>query len=166
MKALQKLMDKTSDVHIKGPGTDLRFSLKGLKSIYCGGSHNIPDGECFSAPVKDAAGKTIGVEARTAHEAFLRAFFPGSRLRTYENANALRTAGHEVNEIVCIGKSVSCRLNDRHRNRLMRPAVVPGKWVGMTSVSVSTCSRKNFHRVSADCFGSKQKHELQSGAST
>lgn len=59
MKALSKLMDTTSDVHIKGPGTDLRFSLKGLKSIPCGGSHNIPDGECFSAPVKTSVEGTI-----------------------------------------------------------------------------------------------------------
>jgi aminopeptidase len=54
MNALKKLMDKTKDVHITGPGTDLRFSMKGLKAIACGGRHNIPDGECFSAPVKDS----------------------------------------------------------------------------------------------------------------
>jgi aminopeptidase len=52
MNALKKLMDKAKDVHIKGPGTDLRFSLKGLKAIPCGGRHNIPDGEVFTAPVK------------------------------------------------------------------------------------------------------------------
>jgi aminopeptidase len=54
MKALGKLMDKTDKVHIKGPGTDLKFSLKGLKSIPCGGDKNLPDGECFSAPVKNS----------------------------------------------------------------------------------------------------------------
>ena len=54
MNALKKLMDKASDVHITGPGTDLRFSLKGLKAIACSGTHNIPDGEVFSAPVKDS----------------------------------------------------------------------------------------------------------------
>ncbi|MCE9520424.1 MAG: aminopeptidase [Verrucomicrobia bacterium] len=54
MKALKKLMDKTNKVHIKGPGTDLRFSLKGLKAIPCGGDHNIPDGEVFTAPVRDS----------------------------------------------------------------------------------------------------------------
>jgi aminopeptidase len=54
MNALKKLMDKTKEVHITGPGTDLRFSMKGLKAIACGGRHNIPDGECFSAPVKNS----------------------------------------------------------------------------------------------------------------
>lgn len=68
MKALQKLMDKTSDVHLKGPGTDLRFSLKGLKSIYCGGGHNIPDGECFSAPVKDSVEGVISYNAPSIYQ--------------------------------------------------------------------------------------------------
>ncbi|MCB1230601.1 MAG: aminopeptidase [Verrucomicrobiae bacterium] len=54
MKALSKLMDQTKEVHITGPGTDLRFSIDGLRSIPCGGTHNIPDGECFTAPVKDS----------------------------------------------------------------------------------------------------------------
>lgn len=54
MRALGRLMDKTGDVHIKGPGTDLRFSIEGLGAIPCGGTHNIPDGEVFTAPVKDS----------------------------------------------------------------------------------------------------------------
>jgi polar amino acid transport system substrate-binding protein len=37
-------------------------------------------------------GRTVGVEARTAHEAYLRTFFPGTTLRTYETAAALRSA--------------------------------------------------------------------------
>jgi len=52
MRALKRLMDKTDEVHIKGPGTDLRFSIKGLEALPCGGEHNIPDGEVFTAPVK------------------------------------------------------------------------------------------------------------------
>jgi aminopeptidase len=59
MRALKRLMDKTDQVHIKGPGTDLRFSMKGLKAIPCGGEHNIPDGEVFSAPVRDSVEGTI-----------------------------------------------------------------------------------------------------------
>ena len=68
MKALEKLMNKANDVHIKGPGTDLKFSLKGLKSIYCGGEHNIPDGECFSAPVKDSVEGVISYNAPTIYQ--------------------------------------------------------------------------------------------------
>ncbi len=52
MEALKKLMDKTDQVHIKGPGTDLRFSIMGIGAVICGGDRNIPDGEVFTAPVK------------------------------------------------------------------------------------------------------------------
>ena len=54
MKELKKLMEKTDQVQIKGPGTDLRFSIKGIASIICGGDRNIPDGEVFSCPIKDS----------------------------------------------------------------------------------------------------------------
>ena len=54
MRALKRLFDRTNEVHIKGPGTDLRFSMKGLKGVACGGDRNIPDGECFSAPIKNS----------------------------------------------------------------------------------------------------------------
>ena len=54
MKALKTLMEKTDQVQIKGPGTDLRFSIKGIPAIICGGDRNIPDGEVFSCPVKDS----------------------------------------------------------------------------------------------------------------
>lgn len=68
MNQLKKLMDKAKDVHIKGSGTDLRFSLKGLKSIVCGGRHNIPDGEVFSAPVKDSVEGVISYNAPTIYQ--------------------------------------------------------------------------------------------------
>ncbi|MFV0416806.1 MAG: aminopeptidase [Chthoniobacterales bacterium] len=54
MKALKALMDKTDRVHIKSPGTDLRFSIKGIGSVTCGGTHNVPDGEVFSCPTKNS----------------------------------------------------------------------------------------------------------------
>jgi len=54
MKALADLMKATDRVHLKGPGTDLRFSIKGIGAQPCGGLRNIPDGEVFSCPVKDS----------------------------------------------------------------------------------------------------------------
>jgi len=54
MKALKRLMEKTDRVHIKGPDTNLRFSIKGIPAVICGGDRNIPDGEVFSCPVKDS----------------------------------------------------------------------------------------------------------------
>ncbi len=54
MKTLKALMDKTDKVHIKGPDTDLQFSIKNIPAVICGGGHNIPDGEVFTAPVKNS----------------------------------------------------------------------------------------------------------------
>ncbi len=54
MKALQRLMEKTDRVEIKGPDTDLHFSIKGIPAVICGGDRNIPDGEVFSCPVRDS----------------------------------------------------------------------------------------------------------------
>ncbi len=54
MKALADLMTKTDRVQLTGPGTDLRFSIKGIGAQPCGGLRNIPDGEVFSCPVKES----------------------------------------------------------------------------------------------------------------
>jgi aminopeptidase len=54
MKALKRLMEHTDRVQIKGPGTDLNFSINGIPAVICGGDRNIPDGEVFTAPVKDS----------------------------------------------------------------------------------------------------------------
>lgn len=54
MKALKRLMERTDRVQIKGPGTDLNFSIKGIPAVICGGDRNIPDGEVFTAPVKES----------------------------------------------------------------------------------------------------------------
>ncbi len=68
MKALKELMDKTDRVEIKGPGTDMRFSIKGIGSVTCGGNHNIPDGEVFSCPVKDSVEGEIAYNAPTIYQ--------------------------------------------------------------------------------------------------
>jgi len=52
---LKKLMDRTDKVRITASDTDLSFSIKGLDGIKCDGRYNIPDGEVFTAPVKDSA---------------------------------------------------------------------------------------------------------------
>lgn len=53
-RPLKDLMDRTDRVHITGPGTDLRFSIKDIGAVACCGEANIPDGECFSCPVKES----------------------------------------------------------------------------------------------------------------
>jgi aminopeptidase len=62
---LQERMEKADRVHITGPGTDLKFSIKDIGVIPCFGTHNIPDGECFTAPVRDSAEGTISFNCPT-----------------------------------------------------------------------------------------------------
>ena len=63
MEPLQERMDRARDVHIKGPGTDLRFSIEGIPTIGCAGEYNIPDGEMFTAPVRDSVQGKISITA-------------------------------------------------------------------------------------------------------
>jgi aminopeptidase len=68
MKALKTLMEKTGRVEVKAPGTDLRFSIKGIPAVICGGDRNIPDGEVFTAPVKDSVQGHITFNAPTIYQ--------------------------------------------------------------------------------------------------
>jgi aminopeptidase len=55
MRKLQARLERTDQVRLLGPGdTDLTFSIKGIPAIPCDGKLNIPDGEVFTAPVRDS----------------------------------------------------------------------------------------------------------------
>ena len=74
MDALATLMERTDKVHIKGPGTDLTFSIKDIPAIKCAGECNIPDGEVYTAPVKDSMNGIISYNTPSEEQGF-----------TYEN---------------------------------------------------------------------------------
>jgi aminopeptidase len=59
MQPLKELMERTDKVRLVSPGTDLTFSIKDIPAIICAGENNIPDGEVFTAPVKDSVNGTI-----------------------------------------------------------------------------------------------------------
>jgi aminopeptidase len=65
MDKLAERMMRTDKVRIIGPGTDLTFSIKGMPAIPCAGEMNIPDGEVFTAPIKDSVNGTIHYTAPT-----------------------------------------------------------------------------------------------------
>jgi aminopeptidase len=66
MQPLKHLMEKTDKVRLKGPrDTDLSFSIKGISAIPCDGKVNIPDGEVFTAPVRDSVNGVIHFNAPT-----------------------------------------------------------------------------------------------------
>ena len=94
MDPLVELMNRTDQVQILGPGTDLTFSIKGIGAIKCDGRMNIPDGEVYTAPVKDSMSGCITYNTPSNEQGF-----------TYENVR------FEVKN----GKIVEASANDSKR---------------------------------------------------
>lgn len=70
MKPLVELMERTDRVRLTGPGTDLTFSIKGIPAIPCAGECNIPDGEVYTAPVRDSVNGTISYNTPSVYQGF------------------------------------------------------------------------------------------------
>ncbi len=86
MDVLVDLMQKTDRVRITGKDTDLSFSIKGLPAIKCDGHLNVPDGEVFSAPVRDSVNGRITYNVPAIYHGF-----------TYENISLDFKDGKIVN---------------------------------------------------------------------
>lgn len=71
MDALTELMDKTDKVRIVGPGTDLTFSIKGIPAVKCSGEANIPDGEVYTAPVRESMNGRISYNTPSDRQGFV-----------------------------------------------------------------------------------------------
>jgi aminopeptidase len=65
---LKRLMDRTDRVRIRASDTDLSFSIGGLPGIKCDGRFNIPDGEVFTAPVRDSVEGHITYNCPTVYQ--------------------------------------------------------------------------------------------------
>jgi len=74
MDKLVALMERTDKVRLVGPGTDLSFSIKGIPAIKCSGEKNIPDGEVYTAPVRESMNGIISYNTPSEEQGF-----------TYEN---------------------------------------------------------------------------------
>ncbi|MDA1016027.1 MAG: aminopeptidase [Planctomycetota bacterium] len=68
LKPLVELMQATDQVRIVSPGTDLSFSIKDIPVIPCSGGRNIPDGECFTAPVRNSVNGTIQYNTKSRYQ--------------------------------------------------------------------------------------------------
>lgn len=70
MNPLKELMEKTDKVHIVGKGTDLTFSIKDIPVVKCDGDKNIPDGEVFTAPVRNSINGTLTYTCPSLYQGF------------------------------------------------------------------------------------------------
>src|SRR5437870_3488834 len=95
MRALKQLMEKTDRVRIIGPGTNLRFSVKGIPAVICGGDPNIPDGEVFTAPIKDSVDGHVTFNAPSIYQGTA---FDGIRLE-FEGGKIVAATSNETKKL-------------------------------------------------------------------
>ena len=95
IEPLRARMLKTDRVHIKGPGTDLRFSIKDIGVVPCEGRRNIPDGECFTAPVRDSV---EGVIRYNTHSLYLGTTYDQLTF-TFEKGRIVKATGNPQDKL-------------------------------------------------------------------
>ncbi|MBD3110499.1 aminopeptidase [Bacillus sp. AGMB 02131] len=95
MDSLVDLMNKTDKVRITGPGTDLSFSIKDIPAIKCAGEMNIPDGEVYTAPVKDSVNGVITYNTPSPYQGFT---FENVKL-TFENGKIVNAEANDTDRI-------------------------------------------------------------------
>lgn len=92
MDALVTRMSRTDQVRITGPDTDLTFSIRGIPTVKCDGHLNIPDGEVYTAPVKESVNGTLRINAPSLHEGIA---FSDIAL-TFENGRIVRATSNNT----------------------------------------------------------------------
>ncbi|GFR34394.1 aminopeptidase [Thermobrachium celere] len=116
MDPLVELMSKTDKVRIVGPGTDLTFSIKGIPVVKCDGKMNIPDGEVYTAPVKDSVNGYITYNTPAEYQGF-----------TYENIRL------EFKD----GKIVKATANDTERINKVFDTDEGARYIGEFAIGVN-----------------------------
>lgn len=71
IRPLKELMEKTDKVRIVSPNTDITFSIKGMPIIPCVGTANIPDGEIYTAPIKESVNGKITYNVKSPYNGFV-----------------------------------------------------------------------------------------------
>lgn len=95
MKPLVELMKNTDKVRIVAKDTDISFSIKGIGAVPCAGEFNIPDGEVYSAPVKDSVNGVITYNTPSVYRGFT---FENVSL-TFENGKIVKATANNTEKI-------------------------------------------------------------------
>lgn len=116
MQPLKALMERTDKVHMTGPGTDITFSIKGIDAIPCAGELNIPDGEIFTAPIKDSVNGKITFNTPAMYQGF-----------TYEN----------ISFDFADGKIVKAACNDDEKINMVLDTDEGARYIGEFAIGVN-----------------------------
>ena len=95
MDALVARMEATDKVQINGPGTDLAFSIKDIPAIKCAGERNVPDGEVFTAPVRDSINGVLTYSAKTIYHGVIH---DGIRLE-FKDGKIIKATSDKTEEL-------------------------------------------------------------------
>ena len=98
MDSLVERLNSTDKVRITGPGTDLTFSIKDIPAVKCAGECNIPDGEVYTAPVRDSINGTISYNTPSLYQGtvFVNVCF------TFENGKIVKATANETEKLNAI----------------------------------------------------------------
>ncbi len=129
MESLKNLMDKTDRVKITGPGTELTFSIKGIPAIPCAGVNNLPDGEVFTAPVRDSVNGVITFNTPSPYHGF-----------TFENVRL------EFKD----GKIINATANDTERINKIFDTDEGARYVGEFAIGVNPVIREPMQDILFD----------------
>lgn len=116
MDSLVNLMNRTDKVRIVGPGTELSFSIKDIPAIKCDGLRNIPDGEVYTAPVRESMNGVISYNTPSEEQGF-----------TYENIR------FEIEN----GKIVNATANDTEKINALLDTDEGARYFGEFAIGVN-----------------------------
>ena len=129
MDNLVNLMNKTDKVRIVGEGTDISFSIKDIPAIKCAGECNVPDGEVYTAPVKNSVNGVISYNTPSEYNSF-----------TFEN----------VKLTFRDGKIVDCSANDTTRLNEIFDTDEGARYIGEFAIGVNPYIEKPMNNILFD----------------
>jgi aminopeptidase len=133
LKPLVARMTAAREVHITAPDTDLKFSIAGIPVVPCAGEMNIPDGEVFTAPVRDSVSGFVRFNTPTIYQG---SPFDGVRLEFAEG------------RIV----KADCSGGDAEKLRMILDADEGARFIGEWSIG---CNPKVMHPMRDILFDEK-----------
>ena len=129
MDSLVELMNKTDKVRLTAKNTDITFSIKDIPAIKCDGACNIPDGEVYTAPVRDSVNGTITYNTPSEYNSFT---FENVSL-TFEN-----------------GKIVKCTANNNEKVEAVFNIDEGARYVGEFAIGVNPYITKPMNNILFD----------------
>ncbi len=129
MTPLVELMNRTDKVRLTGPGTDLTFSIKDIPAVKCSGKRNIPDGEVYTAPVRDSVNGVISYNTPSPYQGF-----------TFEN----------VKLTFKDGKIIDAQANDEERINKIFDTDEGARYVGEFAIGVNPFIREPMQDILFD----------------